>query len=223
MSQMVETLAAAEKTVSSLTSRGSAKSALWIVMWLAIGFVFVTSEVLLMADYPAYHAYRLQLIADRFLLIPHATCGALALLSGPFQFSTRIRQKHLKLHRVLGRVYVFSVFIAASIALTISWGRPLFVGTAVQASAWIICTTMAFITARNRQIPQHRQWMMRSYAVTFTFISLRLLNLWPAYWDMSDTAFNYTITAVTFASVLTVDIGISWREIITSRRNAAAR
>jgi hypothetical protein len=33
-------------------------------------FVFITSEVLLVTDYPMYHAYRLQVIADRGLLIP---------------------------------------------------------------------------------------------------------------------------------------------------------
>jgi hypothetical protein len=50
----------------------------------------------------------------------------------------------------------------------------------------IVCTiapsiTAPSITARNRQIAQHRQWMVRCYAVTFTFVSSRLLNLWPRY------------------------------------------
>ncbi len=34
----------------------------------------------------------------------------------------------------------------------------------MQAAAWIVCTTAAFITARNRQIVRHRQWMARSNA-----------------------------------------------------------
>ena len=60
-----------------------------------------------------YHAYRLQVIADRHLLIPHTLCGVFALLAGPMQFSSRFRQRHLKFHRVLGRIYVISVFIGA--------------------------------------------------------------------------------------------------------------
>jgi uncharacterized membrane protein len=61
-----------------------------------------------------YHAYRLQVIADRQLLIPHTLFGMMALLIGPIQFSSRFRQRHLKIHRVLGRIYVFSVFIGAA-------------------------------------------------------------------------------------------------------------
>ncbi len=140
------------------------------------------------------------------------------LLSGPFQFSTRLRQRHVKLHRVLGRIYVVSVFIAAPLALTISWGRPLMPATSVQAGSWMVCTAIAFFTARNRQIAQHRAWMMRSYAVTFTFISDRILSIWPAYWNMSDAANAIVIIVLTLASLLAVDIGLSWRELTTARR-----
>ena len=37
-------------------------------------------------------------------------------------------------------------------------GRPGLPGTSMQAAAWMVCTTAAFITARNRQIAVHRQW-----------------------------------------------------------------
>src|SRR5271168_3621520 len=95
-------------TVSSRRSRF--KIVLWTFLGLTVLFVFITSEVFLVTDYPMYHAYRLQVIADRQLLIPHTICGIVALLAGPLQFSSRLRQRHLKLHRVLGRMYVISVF-----------------------------------------------------------------------------------------------------------------
>ncbi len=95
------------------SDRSRFKTLLWISLGLTVLFVFITSEVLLVTDYPMYHAYRLQVIADRQLLIPHTLCGVIALLAGPVQFSSRFRQRHLKLHRVLGRIYVISVFIGA--------------------------------------------------------------------------------------------------------------
>ena len=76
-----------------------------------------------------YHAYRLQVIADRHLLIPHTLCGVIALLAGPVQFSSRLRQRHLKFHRVLGRVYVISVFIGALTGIALAAGRPGMPGT----------------------------------------------------------------------------------------------
>src|ERR1022692_1520337 len=94
--------------------RSRYKTVLWIFLGLTALFVFITSEVLLVTDYPMYHAYRLQVIADRHLLIPHTLAGIFALLAGPLQFSSRLRTRHLKFHRVLGRIYVFCVFIGAS-------------------------------------------------------------------------------------------------------------
>jgi len=199
-------------------TRSRFKTVLWIGLGLTVLFVFITSEVLLVTDYPMYHAYRLQVIADRHLLIPHTLAGIFALLIGPINFSSRIRQRHLQLHRVLGRVYVISVFVGAFTGIALAAGRPGLPGTSMQAAAWIICTTAAFITARNRQITQHRQWMARSYAVTFTFVSSRVLNLWPRYWShLGDTFAAVGVIAFTLASLLIVDLGLNWRELTTRR------
>ena len=194
------------------------KFILWILLGLTALFVFITSEVFLVADYPMYHAYRLQVIADRGLLIPHTIAGIFALLIGPINFSSRIRQRHLKLHRVLGRIYVVSVFVGAATGVALAAGRPGFPGTCGQAAAWVVCTSAAFITARNRQIVQHRQWMARSYAVTFTFVSSRVLNLWPRYWShLGDTLSAVGVIAFTLFSLLIVDLGLNWRELTTRR------
>jgi uncharacterized membrane protein len=199
-------------------TRSRTKALLWLSLGLTALFVFITSEWLLFVDYPMYHAYRLQVIADRALLIPHSLAGTIALVSGPLQFSSRFRERHLKLHRVLGRIYVVCVFIGAATGVALAFGRPGFPGTSGQAAAWIVCTTAAFLTARNRHIVQHRQWMARSYAVTFTFVSSRVLNLWPAYWShLGDTLSAVGVIAFTLASLLIVDLGLNWHEL-TARR-----
>src|ERR1700731_4364419 len=201
---------------SRFRSRFRSKTVLWISLGLTVLFVFITSEVLLFTDYPMYHAYRLQVIADRGLLIPHTLAGIFALLIGPINFSSRIRQRHLQLHRIVGRIYVISVFVGSFTGIALAAGRPGMPGTCVQALAWIVCTTAAFITARNRQIAQHRQWMVRSYAVTFTFVSSRVLNLWPPYWShLGDTLAAVGVIAFTLASLLVVDLGLNWRELTT--------
>jgi hypothetical protein len=126
-------------TTSSRRSRS--KTVLWIFLGLTSLFVFITSEVLLVTDYPMYHAYRLQVIADRDLLIPHTLCGVIALLTGPMQFWSRLRRRHLKFHRVLGRVYVICVFVGAFTGIALAAGRPGMPGTSMQAAAWIVCTS----------------------------------------------------------------------------------
>src|SRR5271165_1356833 len=207
---------------STLLVQGSDRSRFNNVLWISLGltalFVLITSEALLVTDYRMYHAYRLQVIADRDLLIPHTLCGVIALLIGPIQFSSRLRQRHLKFHRVLGRIYVLSVFIGALTGIALASGRPGLPGTSMQAAAWVVCTTAALITARNRQIIQHRQWMARSYAVTFTFVSSRVLNLWPRYWShLGDSLAAVGVIAFTLASLLIVDLGLNWSELTTRR------
>jgi len=207
---------------STLFTPSSGRSGFKTVIWISLGltalFVFITSEAFLAADYPMYHAYRLQVIADRQLLIPHTLSGVIALLAGPLQFSSRLRRRHLRFHRVLGRIYVVSVFIGAFTGIALAAGRPGLPGTSMQAAAWIVCTTAAVIMARNRQIAQHRQWMIRSYAVTFTFVSSRVLNLWPSYWShLGDSLSAVGVIAFTLASLLIVDVGLNWRELTTRR------
>ena len=198
--------------------RSRFKAILWIILGVTTLFVFITSEVLLVTDYPMYHSYRLQVVADRRLLIPHTLAGTLALLIGPINFSLRIRQRHLQLHRILGRIYVISVFVGSFTGIDLAAGRPGLPGTSMQAAAWMVCTTAAFITARNRQIVQHRHWMARSYAVTFTFVSSRVFNLVPAYWShLGDVLSAVGVIAFTLASLLIVDLGLSWRELTTRR------
>jgi uncharacterized membrane protein len=178
--------------------------------------VVITSEVLLVTDYPMYHAYRLQVIADRALLIPHTLGGVIALLAGPLQFSSRFRRRYLRFHRILGRIYVISVFVGGLTGIALAAGRPGLPGTAMQASAWMVCTTAAFVTARNRQIARHRQWMVRSYAVTLTFVSSRVLNLWPRYWShLGDTLSAVGVIAFTLVSLLIVDLAFDWHELTT--------
>ena len=208
--------------ISTMRAPSSAASRFKTILWVSLGlitlFVFITSEVLLVTDYPMYHAYRLQVIADRHLLIPHSLSGTLALLIGPIQFSSRFRQRHLTIHRVLGRIYVVCVFIGSFTGIALAAGRPGLPGTSMQAAAWIVCTTAAFVAARNRQIATHRQWMARSYAVTFTFVSSRVLNLVPAYWShLGDVLSAVGVIAFTLASLLIVDLGLNWHELTTQR------
>ena len=195
------------------------KSILWISIGVTVLFVFITSEVLLVTDYPMYHAYRLQVIADRHILIPHTLSGVFALLIGPLQFSTRFRERHLQIHRVLGRIYVLSVFVGSFTGIALAAGRPGLPGTSMQAAAWMVCTAAAIVAARNGQITVHRQWMARSYAVTFTFVSSRVLNLWPRYWShLGDSLAAVGVIAFTLASILIVDLGLNWSALTTRRQ-----
>jgi uncharacterized membrane protein len=213
--------------VSSATTRTAApssprrwpKPALWTAMGAIALVVIVYSEtpLLLQAEERSY------LSTIPFLIIPHIAAGVTALLTGTFQFSSRVRRRYPAFHRVLGRVYVTSVFIAAPLAIILSIHRhdprakPWVAAIAVQAGTWMITTGAAFLTARNHHFQQHREWMVRSYAVTFAFFGIRVLQLVPGGNLHSEAGFAMEIIIITFMAVLLPDIFLHWREL-TKRR-----
>ena len=112
-----------------------------------------------------------------WFLLPHAVAGIVALMAGPLQFSTRIRASRLALHRLIGRIYIGAVAIAAPIGLYIGVAfepSPLREEQVAQGGFWFLCTLVAFLAIRKRNIALHRAWMVRSYAFTFIFVSSRL-------------------------------------------------
>jgi uncharacterized membrane protein len=192
------------------------------LLWYALGLAGIS--VLIITDYPIVthpkDPYTLKLIADRFLLIPHAIAGVLATALGPFQFSTRFRQRHLALHRLMGKVYVVCICVAAPMATVLGFRGvtfPVEFMTAVQSSFWLLCTLLAFITARNRHIAIHRQWMVRSYAFTLSFIFSRFFDFIPAYNNMSEVGLAMTLALLTACYFFIPDVAFNWREI-THRR-----
>jgi hypothetical protein len=195
------------------------KPALWATMAAMTLSVVLHSEIPMLrkADERAY------LGAIPFLIIPHILAGIVALLSGPLQFSSRIRHRAPRFHRVLGRVYITSVFIAAPLAILLSNRhrdyRDLYfvIAVVVQAGAWMVTTAAAFLTARNRHFQQHREWMVRSYAVTFTFVGTRVLQPIPAWNRFSAAGFAMAIIVITFLAIVIPDIALHWRQL-TSRR-----
>jgi uncharacterized membrane protein YozB (DUF420 family) len=48
-------------------------------------------------------------------------------------------------------------------------------GLTALALAWLVTTGMAFAAIRRKNLPQHKQWMVRSYVVTFAFVTFRLV------------------------------------------------
>lgn len=200
------------------TSRVSPKHIFWIVMGLAGLSVLWSSEWPILAH--PNDPYTRKIILDRFLLIPHAVAGIVATFLGPFQFSTRFRQRHLSLHRLMGKIYVISICIAAPMALILGqrgFTFPMrFVGV-IQPVLWLACTVLAFITARNRQIAVHRQWMVRSYAFTLNFIFSRFLNFIPAYFAISEIGLAMTLSLLSVSYFFIPDVVFNWREL-THRR-----
>ncbi|HEV2302648.1 MAG TPA: DUF2306 domain-containing protein [Stellaceae bacterium] len=165
----------------------------------------------------------------KWWLLGHGLAGVSALVLAPMQFSDRLRARFTKLHRITGRVYVAAAFTLAPLGAWIqyldeaqgaSWTFT--VETLMQASLLMITTGIGFVFAMKRMIPQHRQWMTRSYAVALTFLEIRVI-LGVTGWD---TPFNWEIVETVVmvcvgSSILVGDIANQVYELRSMRARPA--
>lgn len=116
-------------------------------------------------------------------LIVHASLAATALLIGPFQFVPKLRAGLPKVHRWMGRIYVFACLIGGGAGLMLAWGTsagPVAqVGFGLLAIGWIVCAARAWRLALARRFIEHRRWMVRSFALTLAAVTLRLYLPFP--------------------------------------------
>jgi uncharacterized membrane protein len=112
-------------------------------------------------------------------LFLHINAGALALLTGPWQFWTGLRQRNLAVHRWTGRLYLLGVGAgvvgSVGLSLTTTFDFGVVNGIRVLALVWLVTTGMAYYTIRNGLVALHKEWMIRSYVVTFAFVTFRFL------------------------------------------------
>jgi len=118
----------------------------------------------------------------KWALIGHVSSGLIALVIGPFQFWKTFRNKYLNTHRWMGRIYLTAILLGTISSSYLAWTSGLKIhwswSVALQglAFAWITTTSMAYISVMRGRIIQHKEWMIRSYVVTFAFVIFRWLN-----------------------------------------------
>ena len=119
-----------------------------------------------------------QYAGRRGTLLVHIAFGTVALFTGPIQLWLGIAERRMQLHRQLGLVYIAAVIGGAAaayvIALSPSAGWIFGVGLMGLATAWLTTTFLAFLAIKRSLMEQHKEWMIRSYVVTFAFVFFRI-------------------------------------------------
>jgi Predicted membrane protein (DUF2306) len=114
----------------------------------------------------------------RPLLLGHIGGGMVAIVTGPWQFSLRLRKRRPELHRALGYLYVTGILAGGGFGLVMaivsmgSWVAH--VGFAALAISWICTTGIAVQAARRANYARHWAWMVRSFALTLAALTLRI-------------------------------------------------
>jgi uncharacterized membrane protein len=105
-----------------------------------------------------------------------------ALLAGFTQFLPQLLREHPGVHRLIGRIYVANIlFINFPAGLIMgvcaNGGLPGKAAFLLLDVLWFYFTWKGFTCARNRQFVEHKNYMTRSFALTFSAITLRTWKL----------------------------------------------
>jgi uncharacterized membrane protein len=109
----------------------------------------------------------------------HAFAAIAALVLGPFQFSSGVRQRRRSLHRWAGRLYLgVGVLGGGMSGLYLSqyaFGGPVArSGFAILAGLWLYTGLHAYLAVRRRDFDAHRRWMVRNFSLTLAAVALRI-------------------------------------------------
>jgi len=113
------------------------------------------------------------------LTLVHVVPGLFFMLLGPWQFSATIRARHLRWHRWNGRIFVCCGVVIGVSALVMSFGMPA-IGGVNQAAAttlfgafFLLALGKAVWHIRRKEVAQHREWMIRAFAVGLAVATIR--------------------------------------------------
>jgi hypothetical protein len=158
-------------------------------------------------------------------LLLHIVGGVIALLTGPVQLWLGLADRGMAWHRRMGIGYMTGVGIGSLAAFYLSthtdfgwiFGAGLF-GLAV---AWVTTTTLAYLAIKRSLIDQHKEWMIRSYVVTFAFVTFRVIQpaLYAAHIGTPLEQLAFTAWACWAVPLLVTELVIQGRKVLAVRAN----
>ena len=198
-----------------------AKYVLFVFIGLMLAYVLVHDESFLInakdPEWPHIHPFR-------WYLLPHGIAGACALLLAPMQFSDRLRRSFTLLHRVIGRIYVGGVLIAAPMGFYVQYfeerlgaHRSFSLAAATQAVSWTVTTLVALALIRQGKVEAHRRWMTRSFAVALVFLEVRVVLGVTGWEHLGPSAVETVVWACNVFALLAADLVLQVQEWQRSR------
>src|SRR5262245_46272899 len=187
-----------------------------------VAVVFVAAVAM---PYLLSSSYGPEYAAFRGWLLLHIAGGMIALLTGPVQLWLGLADRGMAWHRRLGSGHLTGVGLgslgASYLATHAQVGWVYSTGLFGLAIAWIATTTLAYLAIRRSLIDQHKEWMIRSYVLTFAFVTFRVLQplLGAAHIGSSVEQFTVTAWACWTVPLLITELVIQGRKVLVVRTN----
>lgn len=150
----------------------------------------------------------------------HVVGGTLMLFLGLANLYIGTTNRFFQYHKLIGRLYLIGGGLGAISAIVITSstahkpaGITTFTNTSISlltlAFAWLLAAGMAFRAVRNARYESHREWMIRSYVLVWSFVFCRLVTRVPGVEDIGGG--NASIWLSWVAPLVICEIALQWR------------
>ena len=172
----------------------------WWVMVAPAGVIALYAFTMTFVGAPVFPPnLKESFLARPWGIYPHAFFGGVALILGPFQFHRGLLLRNRPRHRKLGQTYVAACLIAGTAGLYMAFysygGIVTNLGFGGLALSLLTTTGLAFRAIKGRQVATHREWMIRSYALIYAAVTLRIQIPLLMIATQGDFDFTYRIVA----------------------------
>lgn len=149
----------------------------WViaVLLVVLSAIPIAVGIYLLAELAAGHVRpeTARHLASPVPVVLHVVAAAIYAIFGAFQFTAAFRRRFAGWHRGAGRVLLVCGLVAGFSALwiTLFYQRQpdtndlLFVIRLVVSSAMVVFVVLGFVAIRRGDVPRHRAFMMRAYAI----------------------------------------------------------
>jgi uncharacterized membrane protein len=207
------------------TARRNTPAAWGIVFFLiAIVLVFATirvvndSQNLASGVLPPEEAFDRRYAEHAVLAYAHILPGVIYLVLAPFQISRRFRNRHLPLHRKMGRLLV-PLGIAGGLfgiifGILYSFGGFAEASAAVVFGIWFVfCLAYAYTHIRSGDTVSHRRWMIRAFAIGLGVGTIRIwIGLFQGFGLLDEvTSFGVAFWVAFTMHLIAAELWLRWR------------
>ena len=117
---------------------------------------------------------------------------------------------------LVGGLYLAGGALGAGMGLYFSIAAPhplpgIGFATGTLAVVWFAAAAMAYRAARNKRFDSHRDWMIRSYVLTWTFVACRLVMSLPFAAKVDGATTVAIIWMAWIAPVIVCELALQWR------------
>ena len=114
----------------------------------------------------------------RTLTLAHIVPGMLFMVLGPLQFVRGLRSKYPQVHRWCGRIFLTASAVVGFSGLSLAFGKTIGgvdekAAIVLFGSFFLIALARALWYALRREFAQHREWMIRGYAIGLAVAAIR--------------------------------------------------